>query len=788
MKRVYKKIISAALALLTLFTLAGCSGRSVKYLDEDVFEKFTSAISKLDFEAAFGWISEKSKTPPAPAGDAVETASPTADPAITPEPDRFVTKEAFIEKYTNIFDGVGVTGVSFDKLSVKSVNNERRVIKYNATYSTEKYGDITNEYEMNVVADGEAWRVEWTPALIFPDMTWGSTVRVTTVAANRGDILASGELLAETVTLHAVTVKLSEIEAYDDFALEVSEILPVDPMDVMNSLQNAKGESALVCTVNERELTPDMREAIDKNEALTLVENYGTDRWYPLGETLAHTIGYVGYVSEEELPALNEGRTETDGLYTTHSIVGRSGIERAYETTLRGRDGLNITVRDANGEYVSTVYRKPVEHGSDVHLTIDLDMQRRAEEVMDLVLWGDDTAGAVICMNPKTGEVKTMLSYPSYDLNKLAISADRDYYDSISKQKNRPLQNRATLGLYAPGSSFKILTAAAGLEMGYVTPDYVFTGEIKDDYWTPTGYGTWVWPPIKRTEIKKRREPMNMENCLLHSDNIYFANLALMMGEDAFFQYLRKVGLEQSFPFELSVAKSTLKTRFETEELWNLRSIAETGYGQGQVTISPIQLAATYCAFRNGGNIPTPRLTSALYRTEGIEYAPVQTFETKTWISGAFQPNTIDTLIPMMENIMSRDYNGTGKRLRARGVTVAGKTGTAEIGSDKSREISWFVGFRVGVEPEDELLVLVMLEIPTADEYKYLKFDIARELISMEDAVFPFMSEEPAESPEPMETPETSESPLPAGTEAPSETEAPENTDGPISTEGSNGN
>ena len=185
-------------------------------------------------------------------------------------------------------------------------------------------------------------------------------------------------------------------------------------------------------------------------------------------------------------------------------------------------------------------------------------------------------------------------------------------------------------------------------------------------------------------------------------------------------------------PFELSVAKSTLKVKYDTEEQWNLRSIAETGYGQGQVTIAPLQLATMYCAFRNGGNIPVPRITDSLYRTNGTDYTPYQTFENKTWIEGAIQPYTITVLTPMMKNIMSKDYNGTGSRLRARGCTVAGKTGTAEIGSDKSREISWFVGFRTDVAEEDELLVLVMLEIPTTDEYKYLKFDIARELISLD--------------------------------------------------------
>ncbi|MBR6108788.1 MAG: hypothetical protein IKQ36_03545 [Clostridia bacterium] len=737
--RLHKRIVTILLLGSMLLSLI-CCGKSAEYLNADCFDKFMEAIAELDYAKAFEQLSRKSTTVPpleitdgiAQVGGGASAPQPWSTPAPTAKPDEFISRSAFIEKYQNIFGALGVKSVRYEKTGEEPVNSEKRTVRYHAVYETELYGNIENDYVMTLTVEDLTWKVDWTPALIFPDMTWGSTVRINTVSARRGDILASGELLAETVMLDAVTAKLDEIPDKAAFASALAEIISADPIEIIDALDKAKSNTVLIKTMNELELTPDMHEAIDKLDGAQLIENYGMDRVYPKGSLLAHTVGYVGYVSEDELEGLNEGRTEADGLYTVHSIVGRSGIERAFETTLRGKDGLSVTVRDPAGEYVSTVYRKPVENGADVHLTIDLDLQERAEKVMDLVLWGDNTSGAVVVMQPKTGEVKALLSYPAYDLNKLAISADKDYYDVISKQKNTPLQNRTTLGLYPPGSAFKVFTASAAMEMGYVGPDYIFEGEIVDDYWTPKEYGTWVWPPIKRTKIKRREEPLNMTNAFLHSDNIYFANLALMMGEEKFFDYLRRVGMEQKFPFELSVARSTLKIRYDDPTYWNLRSIAETGYGQGQVTVSPIQLASMYCAFRNNGDMPEPHVAKALYETDGIKYAPVKEFESKTWIEDAIEPETIEALLPMMKNIMDRNMNGTGKRLRARGCTVAGKTGTAEIGSDKSREISWFVGFRVDVPEEDELLVLVVLEIPTDEEYKYIKFDIARELISMD--------------------------------------------------------
>ena len=735
MKCLYKKLISLLIVLAVLLSVSGCGEKPILIEDEDCFEKFMDAISAYDFRTAYGYLSEESTTMPTPKPVPTEegqiTVAVTPDPEPTPLPTTFITSDEFAAKYEAIFEGLGVYSVSWEKLE-ETISDSVQTVKFRMTYSTTVAGELTNDYEMRLVMDGIKRRVDWTPALLFPEMKWGYTVSVTTVPAKRGDILADGELLAETVSMNAVVADLDKIGSRSDFALRVGNILGAAPDEILEKMNSAKGNTALLAKINDHDLTADMHEAIDNTEGARLIENYDVDRVYPKGSLLAHTIGYVGYVEEADIPKLNEGRLPSDGLYDTHSIVGRSGLEKSCETVLRGKDGLNVTIRNGEGEYVSTIYRKPVEHGSDVHLTIDLALQQRAEEVMDLVLWGDNTAGAVIVMNPKTGAVKAMASYPTYDLNKLAISADVDYYNTIANNPAKPLQNRMTLGLYPPGSALKSFTASAALELGKVSADYVFDGEIVDDYWTPSTYGRWMWPPIKRTHINKRSEPLNMTNAMLHSDNIYFANLALMMGEDAFLGYLRGIGFEQSVPFELSVAKSTLKVKYDSEEYWNTRSIAETGYGQGQVTVSPLQLATMYCAFRNNGDIPVPHVTSAFYRTEGVNYEAYETVESKTWIEGAIKQSTISILTPMMKNIMDKDLNGTGRMLNARGVTAAGKTGTAEIGSDKRREISWVVCFRLNVPEQDELLVLVVLEIPTQDPYMYLKFDIARELISMD--------------------------------------------------------
>ena len=737
--QVYKKILALLLSAAALFSAVGCVHRADEptYKDENCFEQFMDKFSHGDYEGAYALLASDVKTAPNSSGATVEGAEGASGSGAASGSSNYILKDDFVKKYTDIFNALGLTSVSYQKKN-ESVSGSRKTVDYTAVYTTEKAGELEADYTMNLKLDGNSWRVDWSPALIFPEMTWGSTVRVTKTSARRGDILAGDKIIALTADTDAVYVERDKLPEDTDSALaSAAELLGIDLEKTREKLEKSKSNSIVIGEFISEELPADVRERIDGMEGFGIIKNYGTQRVYPYDSLMAHTLGYVGYASEAEAAKLNEGRSEADGLYSEDSIIGKSGLEQAYEPQLRGKDGYNITVRNADGEFVKLLYKKPAEDGIDVHLTVDYDIQKRTEELLDLVLWGDDTSGAVVVMDPTTGAVKSIASYPTYDLNTLS-----DNYSALLDMPTAPLFNRTTQGLYPPGSAFKVFTATAAMETGTIDSSYTFTGTIRDDYWYPTGYGRWIWPPIKRAEVFNRATPLNMENGLIHSDNIYFADIALKMGETKFFNYLRSIGMEKKMPFELNVATSTIKKVGDnaTDEEWNLRSIAETGYGQGQVTITPLQLATMFCAFRNGGSIPAPYVTDSFYTTDGTDYHSVETFGETTWIADAIHDYSIAVLTPMMEHVVSLDYNGTGRPLKARGCTVAGKTGTAEKTDDKSREVSWFVGFRTGVAEEDELLVLVVLEIPTSDEYKYLKFDIARELISM-----------PSEEPQPTE-------------------------------------
>ena len=645
------------------------------------------------------------------------------------------------------------------------------------TYKTQSAGDLTNEYEMTLLKENNLWRVVWQPSHIFPDMAWGDTFDRATLAAERGDIVSHGAVVATNVRLVTVYALLSEIapknvltdeimqenagmseqdaekEAdrlysdaeylntrfsaeFDAAAAEIAAVLDLDAAELRTKFGKNANEFITVYQAMPDEVTAEQQEQLNAVNGVHVdTEHYGSKRYYPYGSLLAHTLGYISFATWEEIQTYNEGRDPNDGLYTTDSKVGKSGIEKLYERELRGKDGYYFFIRGTDGAVKKVIYRKDKVDGSDVMLTIDFKLQQRTEELLDLVLFGTDTAGAVVVMNPKTGEVNAIASNPSYDLNRFIKGMSGDDYKALEEQENEPLRNRATRELYPPGSTFKAFTAAAALDTGTVNENYVFTGYIDNDYWKPTGYGEWPWPRIKRTRVYHRTEPMNMTNCMLHSDNIYFADVALKIGQEKFIAYFNeKLGMDKSLPYELGAARSQLYSR---GSVMDNKMLADSGYGQGQVLVTPLQLAAMFSAFANNGDMPTPRITDGLYVTDGVEYKCIRKSEYSVWMEDAISTNAINKIVPMLQGVVDPNKNGTGRSLRVTNVDVAAKTGSAEIGKDKTRMYSWFAGFRLNVAQEDERVVIVMLDVPDSGAYSSLKFQIARELLKLDDTPDP---------------------------------------------------
>lgn len=709
-----KRIVLLSLVCVMLLgccTFFGCARES----GEDVCRQFLSHLRLGEYEQAYELIASSSKN---------ETEEPRANR---------ITKQEFIDKHTAIYNALDLSSISVSDFEATS-GEIITTCNYTMTYHSSYAGDLVNEFSAVLLREDGKWRIEWSPALIFPAMQWGDTVRVARISAKRGEILADGEVLAGNKGYISVYAMPSMVEEnrLGMFLSQVSNLLGMDVAKVKDLYDKAYNDVAVLRQYYQGELTAEAEAQLLAIDGIGIdYGNYGTYRDYPNGDVMAHIVGYVGYATAEEVAVLNEGRTEDDGLYTTDSRIGKLGLEKVYEKELRGKDGEMVFIVDSVGVNRQTIYKKPAQDGCDIELTVNVELQKRADEVMELVLYGDNTAGAVVVINPLTGDVEAMSSYPSYDLNLFARGISDEDYKALLERANKPLFNRLTQGLYPPGSIFKAFTAAAVLKYNVLPAEAVFEGEIEADYWTPTEYGAWIWTPIKRSSMRNRTGPLNMANAILTSDNIYFANATLKMGVQHLSEFAETMGMGESIPFELSVGKSQM---LNEKSEYTLKLLADSGYGQGEVLITPLQIAAAFSMFASGGDIPLPHVVESLYReSEENGYEAIFTREVGIWKEDVISDAIASEVTDYLKRVVDRQYNGTGRQLRVTDYVIAGKTGTAEIGDDKSREISWFAGFRTGVAPEDARLVVVMLEVPSDKEYSSLKFDIARELLKNTD-------------------------------------------------------
>lgn len=705
-----------SLILLTL-AVPACKAPSAA----DARDAFLTFINAGEYGAAYDMLHSSVRY------DADRAARDAAEDK--PQPTSRISKEQFIARYEAIFEELEITGLSYTPLP--SVEGEAIcVYDYSLSYDSPLVGEQELNFRMSVRRENSMWTVEWTPALLFPEMGWGDTVRVGKTTALRGEILADGVVYAQTVNAVSIIAVPDKIEDTAQFARQIAMLLNMSIEAVEKKLANVYGDFVILKQLYPDELNESLEEQLLLIPGVSIDKsNFGTLRYYPQKSTLAHILGYVGAASPEDLKALT-GNEKGDDVYNSDSRVGKSGLESIYEKQLRGTDGSYIYISAPDGLNKKTLYEKKAENGLDVQLTLDPDLQHRTEVLLQYSLFGEDTAGAVVVLNPRTGEIEAMASYPSFDLNLFARGIPEADWQRLSTQKNAPLFNRLTRGLYPPGSMFKPYTAAVALESGAMTPTTTFPMNketIEEDKWLPSDngeFGPWGYASITRVHLEHRHSPpLNMHNGMIDSDNIYFAYAALKTGTDAFVSFMENAGYTESIPFDTSVLPAQLKNK---KSEWSPMLLAESSYGQGEVLITPLQAACMFSALANNGSIQTPYVVKGLYRTEGPDYTPVTQHEDSVWKANIIQQSTLDTLTPMLEDVI---VTGTGSWLHLD--NIAGKTGTAEVGNDKTKEINWFAGYRL--RTDEDRLVLVMLEVPAnAKAFSQTKFDIARELLKQE--------------------------------------------------------
>ncbi|MFD2333474.1 penicillin-binding transpeptidase domain-containing protein [Cohnella sp. GCM10020058] len=607
---------------------------------------------------------------------------------LTPDARSKQTAEQFAERYGKIYEGIKA-----EKLEVEDVSPAPASSPSGSPASTASAGPVVQKFQFTVqmvtiagpvsfkgegtarkTQDGEEqkWRIDWAPSMIFPEMKDGDKVRVQTLASERGEIV---DRRSEGLAVNGTAPQLGIIPGQlgDDPAAvkaKVAAKLGITVADMDRKLGASWVKPGLfvpIGIVDEADM-----DAFDGVPGVAFQQK--KLREYPLGEAAAHLTGYVGEINAEQLERLK------DKGYKTGDVIGKAGLEQVLEDKLRGTDGVVVAIEDAGGQRKAVLAEKPAEPGTSFQLTVDAGLQKKIYEEIK----ADASSAAAI--EPRTGEVLALLSSPSYDPNAFVRGLSAKQYAAWNDDPRHPFLNRFSKG-YAPGSSFKLVTAAIGLDEGTLDPNKEV--EISGLKWTKDG--SWGSYYVKRVHAVN---PVDLSKALTYSDNIYFAQAALALGKDKFTEDVAKFGIGEAIPIVYPLAKSQLSNKGIKSEI----QLADSGYGQGEVTMTSLHVALAFSAIVNGGNIAYPRLT--------LEDDPDSP---QIWKAAAMAPETAELLKKDLVLAVASP-EGVGHGAYIQGAAIAGKTGTAELKATKGikgEENGWFVGFDAN---DPKLLLAVMVE------------------------------------------------------------------------------
>lgn len=578
---------------------------------KSAWNSYTDALVKADYETMYTLLSKSAQA---------ET-----------------DKETFVNKYTNIFQGIEASDIKIETKDIVD-SEEGKTAAYHLSMKSIA-GPIEFDQTMEIVKEDGEYKLNWSYAQIFPQMQNQDGIQVSTQDSKRGSILdRNGKVLAEdgeSTTVGIVPGKLSGKDELETLAKRLD--ISVDAINTALGASWVKDDLFVPIKTISKDLD------IKLDDLAGVVTQTSTSRIYPYKELCAHLTGYVQTINAEELEAhKNEG-------YDANSLIGKTGLENIYESTLHGENGVVIqVVRD--GSVQDTIASQEVKNGSDVKTTIDISVQEKVYELLK-----NDT-GAGVVMNPSTGEVLALASTPAYDPNDFSLGMSTSQWNALTSDEKKPLENRF-IGLYTPGSTFKAVTAVAALDTKTIT-DNEDLGQAVDKKWQKDS----SWGDYFVNTTAAYEGSANLLNALIYSDNTYFAKVALKMGASTYAKQLNAFGFNEKMDFPFSINASSYG---EEKDLEQEITLADTGYGQGKLQISPIHLTAFYAALENNGSIPKP-------------YLIYQDGKKEVWKEQVISSSTVET--------MKKDLVASYAQFGENPANAGGKTGTAEVGE---KEIGW---------------------------------------------------------------------------------------------------
>lgn len=644
-----KKALWILMAILTILA-AGCARKSQA---EEVFDTYVSHWTKGEFASMYEVLSSSAK--------------------------KDISKEEFVTKYEKIYQGIGAENISITLHKEDAIEKDNKKMIPCTLKMDTVAGPIELKYKAPFVLEkeeeGERWTLQWDESLIFPQMEQGDSVRVETITAKRGEIYdRKGTPLAINGKIQTIGIVPRNLgEDADTVKERLAQEFQMAVEEIDKKLEASWVKPDLFVPIGA--LSMEESEQIKELTSLPgILAKKQSARVYPQKQAAAHLVGYIGSITQEELKDLEKKD------YHENSLIGKTGLEQIYEEQLRALDGKTIQIVTEDNTIKETLAKKQPKDGEDLHLTIDSDLQKSIFNQMK------GEKGTAIAMHPKTGEVLAMVNSPSYDPNDFILGVSNKKWNDLNENQTKPLLNRFAQA-YSPGSVFKPITAAIGLETKMIDPNKAMN--IAGLKWQKDS----SWGNYFVTRVTDPGKPVNLEDALVYSDNIYFARTALEIGEKSFIQGAKKFGIGEKTPFSYPVQKSKLSN---DGSLSKGIQLADSGYGQGEISLNPVHLTTMYTSFLNEGDMLQPILL------QEKDKEPKKLWKEKTITS--------ETANLIKEDLIQVVERGTGKTAKIEGVPLGGKTGTAELKSsqgEKGQENGWFIAFD---GEESRIIVTMMLE------------------------------------------------------------------------------
>ncbi len=537
----------------------------------------------------------------------------------------------------------------------------------------------------------------------FSRLAQNNRIRIRRVPASRGMILdRNKKILVDNRPSFQVSLIPEDIDDVDRVVSRISSVLNLEGEELKSRVTRQNHRRPFYPVLIKKDI-PRRELAIFETHKMDLpgmVIDAVPRRSYNYGSLASHLLGYLGEIDESELKKMRSHG------YPLGAFIGKDGIEKRWEASLRGADGGRQVEVDSVGREIGILSSVSPRPGQNVVLTIDLEIQKTMEELLE------GKIGAAVAMDPLSGRILAMASSPSFNPDLFASGIRQEDWLNLLNTPFHPLQNKAIQGQYPPGSVFKIITALAALEEEVITPQETLHCPGVYQLGTKT-YRDWKKGGHGNVDLRK---------ALVESCDVYFYQVALRLGMDRIAQYAREFGFGEVTSIELGDEEPGLIPTADWKmerygEPWYEGETIVSGIGQGAILVTPIQMANMISAIANGGTLRMPQV---VLRVEDVSGKPIDEYPIGAMRSVSVSEKNLELVKEALRGVVD-DPRGTGKAARIPGVPVFGKTGTAQVVKlthseemEKEKEIplqyrdhAWFVAFAPEQAPAVAVAVLI---------------------------------------------------------------------------------